>query len=227
MAKQKKEMKARGAVIRKFREAVHLDLADFATRAKISVPMLSKFERGNRNVSTKAWACVLEAMSKRIAEGSARRSAWVAKAQEIATKLGAAVAQSLRSPTPDERLHAYDLMDIAEDNYDEKCTKRDLFEMFRDVLQIGQQVTYDNAKFRAMERLRDMAEGKIDPIPLVAALEAHIEKLEVEAVNMPRLKEEIADLRRLCGLRMEAVVKTEEADTLQGQLERRKREDEE
>ena len=62
----KKETKARGAEIRRLRKRFNFDLEKLARLAKISVPMLSQVERGNRMLSPKARRRVLEAFDKEV-----------------------------------------------------------------------------------------------------------------------------------------------------------------
>jgi len=78
----------RRKLLRKFREQYDITLTEFGKHARLSHPMLSQFERGDRDLSPEAWARVLAAMSSLLAEDNGKRLAEIAEAEETAAKLG-------------------------------------------------------------------------------------------------------------------------------------------
>jgi transcriptional regulator with XRE-family HTH domain len=64
--KSRKEAKARGRSLHALRTELKLSLSELAERSKVSVPMLSQAERGNRNLSNKAQSRVEKAFANEI-----------------------------------------------------------------------------------------------------------------------------------------------------------------
>lgn len=64
------ESLARGEFVREFRRLHRVELAELAKRADLSVPMVSQFERGNRNLSGSAWKRVLTAINAIVNENA-------------------------------------------------------------------------------------------------------------------------------------------------------------
>jgi transcriptional regulator with XRE-family HTH domain len=81
----------RRTLLRAFRKQFGITLVELGNLADISHPMLSQFERGDRDLSSEAWARVLQAMGKLLREDEERRGEERAKARETAAKLGVKV----------------------------------------------------------------------------------------------------------------------------------------
>lgn len=78
----------RRTLLRAFRKQFGITLVELGNLADISHPMLSQFERGDRDLSSEAWARVLQAMGKLLREDEERRGEDRAKARETGAKLG-------------------------------------------------------------------------------------------------------------------------------------------
>ena len=126
-------------------------------------------------------------------------------------------AQTIHSSTIGERLMEYALKPhVTVANY----TPVQLVSMVHDLESIAGVAQRENIQLRKRALFfESLAEGRTDR--LVEILQAHIETLERNAALAVNREKEIADLRRLVGLRTEAIVKTEEADALQSELEQR------
>jgi len=171
---------------------------------KISVAMLGQFENGNRNLSDDAWDAVTRAVAKLDRE---KREAMSLKQY----------AQTVHSPTIAEYLMKYALAPrVTVANY----AAEQLVSMVREREDLLGVADHENRTLRRRLRFsEEIAEGRTDH--LVTILQEHIKELELKAALAVNREKEIADLRRLVGLRTEAIVKTEEADALQSELEQR------
>jgi transcriptional regulator with XRE-family HTH domain len=93
MANEPKSAKAvslrqRRKLLHKFRDQYGITLVELGKLANVSQPMLSQFERGRRDLSTKSWAQVLLAMTKLLKEDEDRRKQQRSEAAKTAAKLG-------------------------------------------------------------------------------------------------------------------------------------------
>lgn len=79
----------RRVLVRRFRKQMKLRGETLAKMAGISRPYLTQFEKGARRLSDKAWARVLAAIQKLLAEDESRRKQEREKAVQTAAKLGA------------------------------------------------------------------------------------------------------------------------------------------
>src|SRR6185437_8861500 len=79
----------RRKLLRAFRKQYGITLAELGKVAGVSQPMLSQFERDDRDLSAQAWTRVLGAMARLLTEANAKRAAEIAKAGQTAAKLGA------------------------------------------------------------------------------------------------------------------------------------------
>jgi transcriptional regulator with XRE-family HTH domain len=76
-------------LLRDFREHADMTLTALGKRAKLSHPMLSQFETGERDLSEESWDRVLDVMQEVLLAKQVQMDAGLAKAKEIAAKLGA------------------------------------------------------------------------------------------------------------------------------------------
>jgi hypothetical protein len=195
---------ARGSEVREWRERLDVQLGQIAKKARISVPMLSLFERGKINLSARAWQRVTRALTK------------IQEARREALKK---YAQTVHSPTLGEMFSELELKFVlAPVNYvppyDEAL---ELLSRYRELS--GMYHRQDIELRNQLHFFRSIAEGKTDRF--VDALVAHIEELEHRLAKTPDWKKEVADLRRLVGLRTDAIAKTDEADALHQELQER------
>jgi transcriptional regulator with XRE-family HTH domain len=97
---------AKRKLLRRFRKKYGIGLVRFGKLARISQPMLSQFERGDRNLSAEAWVRVLDTIDKLVAEGATARAKEIQGARKVAVKLDqqstrlrfAAVAAGWKNP---------------------------------------------------------------------------------------------------------------------------------
>jgi len=80
-------LRERRKLLHAFRKEYGITLVELGTIADVSHPMLSQFERGQRDLSSDSWARVLRAMNKLLKEDEEKRKTQMSKAQEIARKL--------------------------------------------------------------------------------------------------------------------------------------------
>jgi transcriptional regulator with XRE-family HTH domain len=84
-------LRDRRILLRAFRKQFGIGLVELGKLADISQPMLSQFERGDRDLSSEAWARVLAAIQKLLADDDARHEQEQKKAMQTAEKLGARI----------------------------------------------------------------------------------------------------------------------------------------
>jgi hypothetical protein len=194
-------LRDRRRLLRKCLQEYGITLAAFGGKARLTKGMLSLFVSGDRDLSPEAWARVLEAVSKLVSDGPgnlrwdpAKRSAGIAKAKKTAAKLGAAVAQSIHSPTLGERVAKYAFMPpITAGNY----TPQELAEIARDVLEIAQIAVHDNAIVRDKEQYwragLEKADAKIDRLQDILGLRdkkiltEESEQQKIDALGLERI----------------------------------------
>jgi transcriptional regulator with XRE-family HTH domain len=81
-------LRKRRRLLHAFREQYGLTLTELGELTGLSFSMLSKFERGGRDLSSEAWIRVLAGIQKVLSEDDARRKQEREIAAETATKLG-------------------------------------------------------------------------------------------------------------------------------------------
>jgi len=84
---KKVTLRDRRKLLRVFRKQYRVTLTELGELSDVSQPMLSQFERGDRDLSPEAWARVLVAIGKLVAVD--KRLVDIAKAGKTAAKLGA------------------------------------------------------------------------------------------------------------------------------------------
>ena len=81
-------LRRRRKMLRDFRKRMGVTLVKLGGEAKVSQPMLSQFEKGDRDLSADAWKRVHAAMQTLIEHDKAKHKTEVADAREIAARLG-------------------------------------------------------------------------------------------------------------------------------------------
>jgi len=205
------DSKKAGKLLRRFRNDKGISLSVMSGLTGLSKAMISQFERGFFNLSVELWGRVLEEVSKLydappnpnlrlsdkkslIADARAKDTAQkLFRLGKTAAELGKLAAQTVKSPTLTEKALEFSRMP-------EPATLDDAIMRIQDMNELMQRLANDNGTLRYKEQFwyKILAES-----------------------DASKLKQQIADLQRLCGIRTEVIAKEAEADALQEQIEER------
>jgi hypothetical protein len=206
-AERKRTTQARGAFLRGWRNEYGITLKQLraATKPKISITMLAHFERGTRNFSDRKWDVVMAGVNKLNAQ-------WI----ERMTPEGSS-ALLVRPRSVGEELLRFAMQPaVTTANY----TPEQLVSMVHErdsLLGVAHRTNLD--LWDGLKKCEAQLGGKTDW--LVEHLREHIAALEQQIAFAPNWQKEIGDLRRLVGLRTEAIVKTDQADAMHAKLQDR------
>lgn len=159
--------------LRKFRKEYGITLANFGKLAGVSQPMLSRFERGRRDLSPEAWTRVLQTMGKLLDEDEKRRRAKRAKAEQTAAKLGVLLYGGLfdgRGSAEAYQRREKEAMGAATYNK----IYAPLFEVLRDELQKFEKLLDKQGLTPEQKEARIAAEFMPDLAPLQRSIEKYL-----------------------------------------------------
>ncbi|SRR6266403_1664807 len=186
--------KKEGRDLAKTRESIGVSQADLAKRAGVTQVLISMIEAGKRPFTKNSKDKIYGALSS----------------------LGREIAQTVHSPSTEEELQELRMRYLGIKEPALTANERILFELAERAL---------SERNVWMRKSRSFEEISFKPDRIFDKLSEYNEELKQkiasDAERLVRAEMLIADLYRLCGIRTEAIVKTEEADALHREIEQR------
>jgi transcriptional regulator with XRE-family HTH domain len=207
-----------------FRKAIQVTQADLAAACELAPSRIASIENGDRpftaEMSKKIWP-VLFALAdefyerefkRRMAQGGATGADIIGQTFNPWEFLP--IQRALSETEASKRLVAEHEASITEG-------QQTIEALQEQVVLLKQEVGSWKHKADFFQSVAEKSVGQV-----VQPLFEQIEEMKKQLADVAAMQAEMADLRRLVGLKTEAVVKTDEADTLQSDLEHRAKRDE-